>query len=88
MATEEELSEAGKAAVEELREFVDRMERVNQVIADAKDDAKALMEEVVGAGYDRKAFNHIIRIRAKGENGDEDSFQMIVDTYKAALGMA
>ena len=81
-------AEAAASAKEELVEFVDRYERILQSITENKYDLKHLMEEIVGSGFDRKAFLHIIKLRAKGETSDEDLFNMIVETYKAALGMS
>lgn len=67
----------------ELRAFIERAE---QLAAEKKDAAEAeadLMKEVVGRGYDRKAFKEVLRLR-KMKPDDRAAFEAMVDMYRAA----
>jgi len=70
----------------ELRQFIERVERLNEEGKAINDDKAEIFGEAKGRGYDVKAIKRIIRDRAKDTNErlEEES---IYETYKAALGM-
>lgn len=76
-----------KIAAAELRQFIERIERIEEQRETLADDAKDVFGEAKARGYDVAAIRVIIRLRKKGseERLEEEA---ILETYKAALGMA
>lgn len=73
------------SAQKQLRALVERIERVEQEIADKKVDHKEIYAEAKGVGFDVKVIRKIIarRKRSKTELQEEDS---ILALYLHALG--
>lgn len=70
----------------ELRQFVERWERLDAEKKDIADQQKEVMGEAKARGYDVKAIRQIIGLRKKGpdERSEEEA---VLDLYKQALGM-
>lgn len=81
----EETSTENVAAAE-LRQFIERIERLEEEKATLNDDIKDVYGEAKGRGYDTKAMRTIIRLRKKDPNERQEE-EAILDTYLAALGM-
>lgn len=73
-------------AAAELRQFIERVERLEEEKAALQDDIKEVMAEAKGRGYDTKAMRTIIRLRKK-EDAERQEEEAIIDLYKSALGM-
>jgi uncharacterized protein (UPF0335 family) len=73
-------------AAAELRQFIERIERLEEEKAAIADDIKDVMGEAKGRGYDTKAIRTIIRLRKKDAN-ERIEEETILQTYMAALGM-
>ena len=71
---------------EQLLQFVERIERIENDIASLKDDEKQIYSEAKSAGYDVKALKQIIKIR-KADPDKLEQEEAIVENYKTALGM-
>lgn len=71
---------------EQLLQFVERIERVENDITSLKDDEKEIYSEAKSAGYDVKALRQIIKIR-KVDPDKLEQEEAIVENYKNALGM-
>lgn len=71
---------------EQLLQFVERIERIENDIASLKDDEKQIYSEAKSAGYDTKALKQIIKIR-KADPDKLEQEEAIVENYKTALGM-
>ena len=74
-------------AAAELRQFIERIERLEEEKAAIGSDIKDVMGEAKGRGYDTKAIRTIIRLRKK-DQAERQEEESILDLYKAALGMA
>lgn len=73
-------------AAAELRQFVERIERLEEEKAARSDDIKDVYGEAKGRGYDVAALKTIIKLRQK--DADERIEQeSILHSYMAALGM-
>lgn len=70
----------------ELRQFIERVERLESEKADIQSDIKDVMGEAKGRGYDTKAIRKIIALRKKDANERLEE-EAILQTYLAALGM-
>lgn len=75
-----------RVTADELRQFVERFERLEQEKSDIADQQKEVMAEAKGRGYDTKALRKLIAMRKKtaDELAEEEA---ILDMYKEALGM-
>lgn len=73
-------------AAAELRQFVERVERLEEDMAERRADIKDVMGEAKGRGYDEKAIRTIVRLRKKDVN-ERIEEETILQTYMAALGM-
>ncbi|MGV1869740.1 DUF2312 domain-containing protein [Agrobacterium rosae] len=73
-------------AAAELRQFIERVERLEEEKAAISGDIKDVLGEAKGRGYDSKAIRKIIRIRKMDPNARIEQ-QHILETYMAALGM-
>ena len=73
-----------RMAADEVIERIERLEEEKKGIAD---DIKDVYAEAKAVGYDPKIMRQIVRLR-KMKPEDRTEQDMILDTYKAALGMA
>ncbi|MBO6854353.1 MAG: DUF2312 domain-containing protein [Marivivens sp.] len=73
-------------AAQELRQFVERFERLEIEKKDIADAQKEVMAEAKGRGYDTKVMRKLIAMRKRDAN-DLAEEEAVLDMYKAALGM-
>lgn len=83
---ERELAE-GSIAADELRLLIERIERLEEEKKAIADDVRDVYAEAKSRGYDGKIMRQIVRLR-KMETHDRQEMEAILDTYKAALGLA
>lgn len=76
-----------RVTADELRQFVERYERLEQEKKDIADQQKEVMAEAKGRGYDTKAMRKLIALRKKSADQISEE-EAILDMYKEALGMA
>ena len=74
-------------ARDELKQFIERVERLNAEKADIADQIKEVFAEAKGRGYDTKVMRRVISLRKrdKDEVAEEES---ILELYLTALGMS
>lgn len=73
-------------AAHELRQFVERYERLEAEKKDAADAQKEVLAELKGRGYQPKPFKMVIAQRKRDAN-DLAEEEAVLDVYKSALGM-
>ncbi len=73
-------------AGQELRQFIERFERLEAEKKDIADAQKEVMAEAKGRGYDTKVMRKVIAIRKRDAN-DLAEEEAVLDMYKSALGM-
>lgn len=71
---------------QELRQFIERYERLAAEKSDIAEAQKEVMAEAKGRGYDAKVLRKVIAIRKRDAN-DLAEEEAILDMYKSALGM-
>jgi uncharacterized protein (UPF0335 family) len=73
-------------AADELRAFIERVERLNSEMADLKEASKEVFAEIKGRGYMTRPIRTIIKLRARNKDdiAEEDA---VLEMYKEALGM-
>lgn len=77
----------GSIAADELRLLIERIERLEEEKKAIADDVKDVYGEAKARGYDTKTMRMIVRLR-KMETHDRQEMEAILETYKAALGLA
>ncbi|MBY6046689.1 DUF2312 domain-containing protein [Vannielia litorea] len=75
-----------RVAADELRQFIERFERLEAEKKDIADQQKEVMAEAKGRGYDTKVMRKVIALR-KREPDDIAEEEAVLDMYKQALGM-
>jgi uncharacterized protein (UPF0335 family) len=73
-------------AQDQLRAFVERIERMEEEKKAIADDIKEIYAEAKGNGFDTKVLRQVIRIR-KQDRSERLEQEAILDLYLAALGM-
>lgn len=76
----------GSVAAGELRQFIERVERLEEEKAALQDDIKDVMAELKGRGYDVKAVRAILKLR-KQDPDERQEAEAILELYMNALGM-
>jgi uncharacterized protein (UPF0335 family) len=74
-------------AAGELRQFVERVERLEEEKKEIAEQIKEVMAEAKGRGYDTKVLRKIISLRRRDAD-DIAEEEAILDMYKSALGMS
>jgi uncharacterized protein (UPF0335 family) len=75
-----------KVTASELRQFVERFERLEAEKKDIADQQKEVLAEARGRGYDVKVLRKLVALR-KREPADVSEDEAILELYKQALGM-
>ncbi len=84
--TEDEKSENFRVTAAELRQFIERIERLEEEKKQAAEYQKEVFAEAKGRGYDTKVIRKIIALR-KRDKDDIAEEEAVLDMYKEALGM-
>ena len=87
------MSEASSAADQqynvtgqELRQFIERVERLEEEKKEIADQVKEVFAEMKGRGFDTKAVRAILKERRQDPD-DIAEQEALLDVYRAALGM-
>lgn len=88
MAKNKVISNPASSQVDKDRliSLVERIERVNQEIAELTEDRKDIMLEAKSAGFDTKAINHVIKLRKKNAS-ERELEEELFTTYEHAVGL-
>ena len=77
---------AMKFGKEQLKAFIERVERLEEEKKAIADDIRDVYAEAKGSGFDVKALRAIVRLR-KQDTDERKEQQAILETYMHALGM-
>ncbi|MCA8882597.1 MAG: DUF2312 domain-containing protein [Rhodobacteraceae bacterium] len=75
-----------QVTADELRQFIERFERLEIEKKDLAEQQKEVMAEAKGRGYDTKVMRKIIALRKRDKN-DIAEEEAVLELYKEALGM-
>lgn len=73
-------------AVNQLRSYIERIERLEEEKKAISDDIKDLYSSLKSDGFDQKAVKEIIKLRKQEDHKRQEAEAMIA-LYKDALGM-
>ena len=77
----------GNVSAEQLRLFIERVERLEEEKKGIADDIRDVFAEAKGQGYDVKTMRSIIKLRGMERDARMEQ-EALLETYKAALGLA
>jgi uncharacterized protein (UPF0335 family) len=75
-----------RVTADELRQFIERYERLESEKKDIADQQKEVMAEAKARGYDTKVMRKVIALR-KRDSDEIAEEEAVLEMYKQALGM-
>jgi len=75
-----------RVTADELRQFIERLERLDAEKKDIAEQQKEVMAEAKGRGYDTAIIRKVIALR-KRDKDDIAEEEAVLEMYKEALGM-
>ena len=85
-AAKEEEQPATRFAKDQLKAFVERVERLEEEKKTIADDIRDVYAEAKGNGFDVKALRTVVRLR-KQDKTERAEQEAILEVYLQALGM-
>lgn len=79
-------ADVGGIAADQLKSFIERIERLEEERKSLATDIKEVFAEAKGTGFDPKIMRQIIKIR-RMDKDDLDEQEALLDVYMRALGM-
>jgi len=73
-------------AQDQLRAFIERVERMNEELDAIKADIKEIYNEARGNGFDVKVMKRVVNIRKQDANERMEQ-EALLELYMSALGM-
>ena len=77
----------GAIAADQLRLFIERIERLEEEKKAIADDISDVYKEAKANGYDTKTMRAIVRLR-KMESHELQEQDALIETYRAAVGLS
>ena len=74
-------------AADELKQFIERIERLEEEKKAVSDDIRDVYAELKGRGYEAKVVRQIVRMR-KQDHAERKEMEAILDLYMHALNMS
>ena len=84
--TDTSADQSYRVTADELRQFIERYERLEAEKRDVADQQKEVMAEAKGRGYDTRIMRKVIALR-KRDKEDLAEEEAVLEMYKEALGM-
>ncbi len=82
-----ETTDSYRVTAGELRQFVERLERLDTEKADIADQSKEVLAEAKGRGYQTAVIRKLVALR-KRDKDDIAEEEATLEMYKEALGMS
>ncbi len=80
------MADVGGIAAEQLRSYIERIERLEEEKAAPTADIREVFAEAKGNGFDVKTMRQVLKIR-KIDKADLDEQEALLDVYRRALGV-
>jgi len=77
---------AGNQTPEMLRQFIERVERLEEEKSGILSDIGDVYSEAKGYGFDPKIMRQVVKMRAMDKQ-DLDEHDQLIETYRSALGL-
>jgi uncharacterized protein (UPF0335 family) len=80
------MTQVGGIAGEQLRAFIERIERLEDEKKDVQDQIKEVFSEAKGVGFDARIMRQLLRLR-RLRDADRSEQEELLEIYKTAIGM-
>jgi uncharacterized protein (UPF0335 family) len=80
------MAQVGGIAGEQLRAFIERIERLEEEKKDVQEQIKEVFSEAKGVGFDIRIMRQLLRLRRLRDT-DRSEQEELLEIYKAAIGM-
>lgn len=80
------MSQSGGISGEYLKQYIERIERLEEEKSGIAADIRYVYAEAKGNGFDTKIMRAIIKLR-KLDRSELEEHESLLDLYKAAIGM-
>jgi uncharacterized protein (UPF0335 family) len=81
------MAQVGGIAGEQLRAFIERIERLEEEKKDVQEQIKEVFSEAKGVGFDVRIMRQLLRLR-KLRDVDRSEQEELLEIYKSAIGMS
>ena len=81
------MAQVGGIAGEQLRTFIERIERLEDEKKDVQEQIKEVFSEAKGSGFDTRIMRQLLRLR-KLRDADRSEQEELLEIYKSAIGMS
>ncbi len=81
------MTETSNVTAARLTAFIQRVERLEEERAEVAEQIKEVLSEAKGEGFDVRILRQLLRLR-KMKPHDRAEQEELLETYKAAIGMA
>lgn len=81
------MADTGGVSGEQLRSFIERLERLEDEKRDLQEQIKDVFGEARSEGFDVKIMRELLKIRRMKPH-DRSEQEELLEAYKAAIGMA
>ena len=80
------MAQVGGIAGEQLRAFIERIERLEDEKKDVQEQIKEVFSEAKGVGFDARIMRQLLRLR-RLRDADRSEQEELLEIYKTAIGM-
>jgi uncharacterized protein (UPF0335 family) len=80
------MTQVGGIAGEQLRTFIERIERLEEEKKDVQEQIKEVFSEAKGVGFDARIMRQLLRLR-RLRDADRSEQEELLEIYKTAIGM-
>jgi uncharacterized protein (UPF0335 family) len=80
------MAQVGGIAGEQLRAFIERIERLQEEKKDVQEQIKEVFSEAKGVGFDTRIMRQLVRLR-RLRDADRSEQEELLEIYKTAIGM-
>lgn len=81
------MADSGGVTADRLKSIIERVERLEEEKQEVQEQIKEVLSEAKGDGFDVKIIRQILRLRRMKPH-DRAEQEELLETYKAAIGMA
>jgi uncharacterized protein (UPF0335 family) len=78
--------DVGGVSADRLRQYIERIERLEEERAGISDDIKDVYSEAKSAGFETKVMRQVIKLR-KMDGQKRQEQEELLELYKAAIGL-
>lgn len=86
MGVSGDMAQVGGIAGEQLRTFIERIERLEEEKKDVQEQIKEVFSEAKGVGFDTRIMRQLLKLR-KLRDADRSEQEELLEIYKTAIGM-